>query len=109
MLPYSQEEILKKCKKNILLLENSLECVMLKNMFCSTMMTSAYSDQQSSKKWLSLLLLSSVFYILCYIEPKKIGMSLKDIKIYLEQRNPSIFLDLLEEKSKEVAEKIKIF
>ncbi|NFV11840.1 MerR family transcriptional regulator [Clostridium sporogenes] len=40
---------------------------------------------------------------------KKIGMSLKDIKIYLEKRNPSIFLDLLEEKSKEVAEKIKYF
>ncbi len=73
------------------------------------MMTSAYSDQQSLKKWLPLLLLSSVFYTLCYIEPKKIGMSLKDIKIYLEQRNPSIFLDLLEEKSKEVAEKIKYF
>ncbi|EPS48333.1 ABC transporter MerR family transcriptional regulator [Clostridium botulinum CFSAN002367] len=61
------------------------------------------------KKWLPLLLISSVFYILCYIESKKIGMSLKDIKIYLEQRNPSIFLDLLEEKSKEVAEKIKYF
>ncbi|GAA0079863.1 MULTISPECIES: MerR family transcriptional regulator [Clostridium] len=40
---------------------------------------------------------------------KKIGMSLKDIKIYLEQRDPSMFLDLLEEKSKEVAEKIKYF
>ncbi|WP_195923202.1 MerR family transcriptional regulator [Clostridium tepidum] len=40
---------------------------------------------------------------------KKIGMSLKDIKIYLEKRNPSIFLDLLEEKSKEVAEKIRYF
>ncbi|WP_315119787.1 MerR family transcriptional regulator [uncultured Clostridium sp.] len=40
---------------------------------------------------------------------KKLGMSLKDIKIYLEQRNPSMFLDLLEEKSKQVDEKIKYF
>ena len=40
---------------------------------------------------------------------KKLGMSLKDIKIYLEQRNPSMFLDLLEEKSQQVAEKIKYF
>ncbi len=43
------------------------------------------------------------------INLKKLGMSLKDIKIYLEQRNPSMFLDLLEEKSKHVAEKIKYF
>jgi effector-binding domain-containing protein len=36
-------------------------------------------------------------------------MSLNDIKIYLEQRNPSMFLDLLEEKSQQVTEKIKYF
>lgn len=40
---------------------------------------------------------------------KKLGMSLNDIKIYLEQRNPSMFLDLLEEKSQQVTEKIKYF
>ncbi|EJO5346933.1 MerR family transcriptional regulator [Clostridium botulinum] len=48
------------------------------------------------------------YFTFCVIlNLKKIGMSLKDIKIYLQRRTPTIFLDLLEEKSKEVSEKIK--
>ncbi|MCR3759228.1 MerR family transcriptional regulator [Clostridium felsineum] len=47
------------------------------------------------------------FYVI--INLKMLGMSLKDIKVYLQQRNPSLLLKLLEEKSLEVAEKIKWF
>lgn len=47
------------------------------------------------------------FYVI--INLKMLGMSLNDIKIYLENRNPSLLLKLLEEKSVEVAEKIKWF
>lgn len=47
------------------------------------------------------------FYVI--INLKILGMSLNDIKIYLENRNPFLLLKLLEEKSAEVAEKIKWF
>lgn len=47
------------------------------------------------------------FYVI--INLKMLGMSLNDIKIYLENRNPSLLLKLLEEKSAEVTEKIKWF
>lgn len=47
------------------------------------------------------------FYVI--INLKILGMSLNDIKIYLEHRNPSLLLKLLEDKSAEVAEKIKWF
>lgn len=38
---------------------------------------------------------------------KNLGMSLKDIKIYLEQRDPSLFLSLLKEKEKDVSREIR--
>lgn len=47
------------------------------------------------------------FYVI--INLKMLGMSLKDIKVYLEHRNPSLLLKLLEEKNVQVAEKIKWF
>lgn len=47
------------------------------------------------------------FYVI--INLKMLGMSLKDIKIYLEHRNSRQLLRLLEEKSAQVAEKIKWF
>ena len=37
---------------------------------------------------------------------KNLGMSLKDIKIYLEQRDPVLFLSLLKEKEKDVSKEI---
>ncbi|OPJ65269.1 MerR family transcriptional regulator [Clostridium oryzae] len=50
------------------------------------------------------------YFTFCVIlNLKSLGMSLKDIKIYLEHRNSSIFLKLLEEKSTQVAEEIKRF
>lgn len=38
---------------------------------------------------------------------KKLGMPLRDIKVYLDQRTPELLLSLLEEKSNSVAEQIK--
>lgn len=38
---------------------------------------------------------------------KKMGMSLKDIKLFLEQRTPALFLQLLEEKFEEVDQEIQ--
>lgn len=37
---------------------------------------------------------------------KKLGMPLKEIKIYLEKRSPELFLSLLEEKNKEISDSI---
>ena len=37
---------------------------------------------------------------------KKLGIGLKDIKIYLEQRSPELFLNLLEEKNLEIEDQI---
>lgn len=48
------------------------------------------------------------YFTLCVIlNLKNIGMSLKDIKAYLEHRTPEMFLGLLEEKTLEISEKIK--
>jgi DNA-binding transcriptional MerR regulator/effector-binding domain-containing protein len=47
------------------------------------------------------------FTLYVILNLKNLGMSLKDIKAYLENRNPSMFLDLLEEKNTEISEKIK--
>lgn len=38
---------------------------------------------------------------------QSIGMSLKDIKVYLDQRNPELFLKLIDEKNKDIDEEIK--
>lgn len=38
---------------------------------------------------------------------KTLKMSLDDIKIYMEKRNPDIFMDLLNEKEKEINKTIK--
>ena len=37
---------------------------------------------------------------------KKMGMPLKDIKVFLEQRSPAVFLQLLEDKFEEVDREI---
>lgn len=48
------------------------------------------------------------YFTLCVIlNLKNIGMSLNDIKAYLEHRNPEMFLNLLEEKTLEISEKIQ--
>jgi DNA-binding transcriptional MerR regulator len=47
------------------------------------------------------------FTLYVILNLKNLGMSLMDIKSYLEHRNPSMLLDLLEEKTIEISEKIE--
>ncbi|QAA31186.1 MerR family transcriptional regulator [Clostridium manihotivorum] len=47
------------------------------------------------------------FTIYVILNLKNLGMSLMDIKNYLEQRNPEMLLNLLDEKTLEISEKIK--
>lgn len=47
------------------------------------------------------------FTLYVILNLKNLGMSLMDIKSYLQHRNPEMLLDLLEEKTVEISEKIK--
>lgn len=47
------------------------------------------------------------FTLYVILNLKDLGMSLLDIKTYLEHRNPEMLLELLEEKTVEISEKIK--
>jgi DNA-binding transcriptional MerR regulator len=47
------------------------------------------------------------FTLYVILNLKNLGMSLMDIKDYLEHRNPEMLLSLLEEKTKDISEKIK--
>ncbi|WP_160680174.1 MerR family transcriptional regulator [Clostridium sp. C8-1-8] len=47
------------------------------------------------------------FTLYVILNLKNLGMSLMDIKNYLEQRNPEMLLNLLDEKTLEISEKIK--
>lgn len=47
------------------------------------------------------------FTLYVILNLKDLGMSLMDIKAYLENRNPKLLLNLLDEKTKEISKKIK--
>lgn len=98
MLPYSQEEILKMQEKYFTTGEFARMCNVEKHvlfhyddigLFRPAIIKNGYRYYSYHQ-----------YFTFSVILNLKIGMSLKDIKIYLEQRNPSIFLDLLEEKVK---------
>lgn len=109
MLPYSQGEIFKMQEKFFTTGEFAKMCDVEKHVLFHYDDIGLFKPAIIQKNGYRYYSYHQYFTFSVILNLKKLGMSLKDIKIYLEQRNPSMFLDLLEEKSQQVAEKIKYF
>ncbi len=109
MLPYGQEEILKMQETYFTTGEFAKMCNVEKHVLFHYDDIDLFKPEIIKKNGYRYYSYHQYFTFSVITNLKKLGMSLKDIKIYLEQRNPSVFLDLLEEKSKQVAEKIRYF